>query len=331
MSKELNIERYGCIATNSKSDFKKVEKWLDWNPSEIIQKKSLKPWKKNWTVSRYSDLKCGLVKEDLYLMSQIRGCVFIVKNLSFILEHDQDKTVKNLNMLFNLLNKSDSQYNIENSEQIDSDMYLKILTQEYMAVCHEEDVVNTIRSKQDAKKEAKKAIRFHYRIGDFYVIKRKTVTGDIITDDIYKVKKFIYTISNNIVNIVVMKQISGVKNQRKSLSHIDCKAFHIKYESDLYVFPMNSNFYKLTVEEKDKRIGEFQKRNNIAAIESKKENTTVSGNITAYEIAESKKEYAYLQRNDEAKVFKKGDECYISIPVSSLVDTETSYIQNFSD
>ena len=78
-------------------------------------------------------------------------------------------------------------------------------------------------------------------------------------DEVYEVKKFIYTIGDSIVNTVVMKQLCGKPCERKPLTTFDCMTFHIKYEPSLFVFSMNVRFFKLSDEEASNKIDNWEK------------------------------------------------------------------------
>ena len=116
-----------------------------------------------------------------------------------------------------------------------------------------------IQTKQEAKRAAKSLVRHKYRIGDKYATRRKTTKGDVMGDEVYEVKKFIYTIGDSIVNTVVMKQLCGKPCERKPLTTFDCMTFHIKYEPSLFVFSMNVRFFKLSDEEASNKIDSWKK------------------------------------------------------------------------
>ena len=59
----------------------------------------------------------------------------------------------------------------------------------------------------------------------------------------FEVKKVIWSIRNNPVNILILKQISGINNNL-SLDRNDCKKYHIKYEPGLQAYSMMLNFVK---------------------------------------------------------------------------------------
>jgi hypothetical protein len=102
-----------------------------------------------------------------------------------------------------------------------------------------------LKLKHEFKHIAKKAVKYKYRIGDRYSIRKKNIDSVDIGNEVFEVKKFIYTIGDNIVNIVIMKQVSGDLYNDKQLTTFDCKAFHLKYEHGLYVFPMNMSLLKI--------------------------------------------------------------------------------------
>lgn len=92
-------------------------------------------------------------------------------------------------------------------------------------------------TKRRLKKEAKAEVKKKFICGRTYYLKGR---GGIKKE--YILKKYIYTINESIVNIVIMKQISGPRASIYTLNPYDCKRYHIKYEEGLQVFSMQMNW-----------------------------------------------------------------------------------------
>lgn len=90
--------------------------------------------------------------------------------------------------------------------------------------------------KRRIKQQAKDEIKKKFIVNAVYYLKNNKIKRE------YILKKFIYTINETIVNIVVMKQISGPKNDIFTLNRYDCLRYHIKYEEGLQVFSMSMNW-----------------------------------------------------------------------------------------
>ena len=236
---ELEIDKIKCIVTNARSYRKKAEKSTSNGNMERYTTSA------NNHVEKYKDWIVNSNKEDLLVYSKMRGVTFVIADLIFKLKNNPDNANEDWHYMFNLILKADSEYEIENSESVNSEQYIKLIKKYYESDMTEEENKKSIQSKQEAKKAAKQLAKFKYRIGDKYAIRKKSVSGDEMSAEIYEVKKFIYTIGCNIVNSVVMKQIAGNTCKRKTLSIFDCQTFHIKYEPGLYIFPMNTSFFKL--------------------------------------------------------------------------------------
>ena len=98
------------------------------------------------------------------------------------------------------------------------------------------------RTKHLAKRKIPKKKRF--TVGKKYLhrIKNGDKTKEITP--VYECKKVIYSLNDNIINIVIMKKISGEFNSSNFLSKSDCKMFHIKYEPGLEVWKMCDSKFK---------------------------------------------------------------------------------------
>lgn len=102
-----------------------------------------------------------------------------------------------------------------------------------------------IISKSDAKHQAKSEIRTKFIIGHIYKL-TDTRRNKFFVPRIYKCVKFIYSIKNIPVNIVIMKAVDNFVSQKFSLNQTECQKFHIKYEPGLEVYSMALNWKDIT-------------------------------------------------------------------------------------
>lgn len=103
---------------------------------------------------------------------------------------------------------------------------------------------NDYCQKKISKDEAKSLATVKYKIGDVLVLKSKIRDGSKRNYRKFVVKKIIWSINSNPVNIIIVKQVSGpITNM--SMSKNDCKRYHIKYEENLQVYSMMMNFVKI--------------------------------------------------------------------------------------
>ncbi len=106
------------------------------------------------------------------------------------------------------------------------------------------DLAMAIRKKKKSKNEAKNAVKVRYKIGDYIILRGKIKDGSEPIVKKFEVKKIIWSINANPVNILILKQLDGVNNNR-SLDRNDCLKYHIKYEPGLQVYSMMLNFSKI--------------------------------------------------------------------------------------
>lgn len=103
---------------------------------------------------------------------------------------------------------------------------------------------NFIINKKNAKDEAKKKTDIKYKIGDILLLRGKIKDGSKRVVKKFIVRKVIWSVRTNPVNILILKQIEGDCNN-STLSRDDCKRYHIKYEEGLQVYSMMMNFVKI--------------------------------------------------------------------------------------
>lgn len=106
------------------------------------------------------------------------------------------------------------------------------------------DKAMTIRKKKWSKNEAKASVKTRYKIGDHIILRGKIRDGSEPIVKKFEVKKVIWSVHSNPVNILILKQLEGSNNNR-SLDKNDCKKYHIKYEEGLQVYSMMLNFSKI--------------------------------------------------------------------------------------
>ena len=106
------------------------------------------------------------------------------------------------------------------------------------------DKANMIKNKKISKNAAKNAINVKYKIGDIVVLKGKIRDGSKRLVKKFEVKKVIWSIKSKPMNILILKQLEGINNNR-TLDKNDCKKYHIKYEEGLQAYSMMLNFSKI--------------------------------------------------------------------------------------
>ncbi len=92
---------------------------------------------------------------------------------------------------------------------------------------------------------AKQLINKKFIVGNHYKLIYKSICGSRPIIKEFVCKKFIYSNNNKILNIVIMKQISGNRNVIFTADKYICKRFHIKYEPELQIFSMELPWIKI--------------------------------------------------------------------------------------
>mgnify|MGYP003298680730 CR=1 FL=1 len=128
------------------------------------------------------------------------------------------------------------------SSSIEKDIY-KQLCYTVNEFCNKPYYTKT--AKQIKKQEVKEKVKTKYVVGDIYSLSIKSRDNSKSIRKTFELKKFIYTINEEEVNILIMKQLSGPTSMMFTLNKEDCKKYHIKYEEGLQVFSMYSKFVKL--------------------------------------------------------------------------------------
>lgn len=112
-----------------------------------------------------------------------------------------------------------------------------------------EDEEKQVSEKTKLKRQEKKKINKKFVVNHTYHLRTKLNNEN---RKIFVLKKFIYTINDLPVNILILKQLSGEKNKIFTLSREECKILHIKYEDGLQVWPMDLNWIDLTAKKNRK-------------------------------------------------------------------------------
>lgn len=130
--------------------------------------------------------------------------------------------------------------NVNDGERVYDDLILQL----------PEDEENQVSEKIKLKRQEKKKINKKFVVNHTYHLRTKLNNEN---RKIFVLKKFIYTINDLPVNILILKQLSGEKNKIFTLSREECKILHIKYEDGLQVWPMDLNWIDLTAKKNRKK------------------------------------------------------------------------------
>ena len=107
-----------------------------------------------------------------------------------------------------------------------------------------EEYNNNKKFVDSVRRRNKRKIGKKFIVGKKYFLKVRSITNNHLYK-IYELKKFIYSINNRTVNVVVMKRINDTDDETNTtftLNRTDCAKYHIKYEKGLQVFPMELNW-----------------------------------------------------------------------------------------
>lgn len=96
--------------------------------------------------------------------------------------------------------------------------------------------------KNRAKNKAKRSINKRFKVGGRYFLHLKSRDGSRYILKEYVCKKFIYSLNDNIMNIVIMQQVAGEVDKKFTLNKNECKQFHMKFEPGLEVYSMDMNW-----------------------------------------------------------------------------------------
>lgn len=108
-----------------------------------------------------------------------------------------------------------------------------------------EKCLQDIEEKQEAKRKAKKQIKTKFITGHIYKLAYRT-NDKYYKQRIFKLIKFIYTINNEPVYILIMKSLDDEHYHKFALNKNECLKYHIKYQPGLEVYSMNLNWIDVT-------------------------------------------------------------------------------------
>lgn len=95
-----------------------------------------------------------------------------------------------------------------------------------------------LTEKQKTKHECKKRCKVKFTVGKHYLLKSKSRDGSKSFVREFVCKKFVYSMRNIPMNVVIMKQVAGPEGKKFTLDKNGCKDYHLKYEPGLEIFAM---------------------------------------------------------------------------------------------
>lgn len=104
------------------------------------------------------------------------------------------------------------------------------------------EIVEAKNITQSSRTEAKKKVHRKFKVGDLISLKIKSICGSKEVIRGFKVKKCVYTMNNQEMNVLIVKQIYGPEGRMFTLNRRDCEKLHVKFEPGLQVFSMFLNW-----------------------------------------------------------------------------------------
>ena len=136
--------------------------------------------------------------------------------------------------------------NVVQTQVVSQEVYYQKMFQGCQSVNIEDNNSTTVNSsyklKNIAKNKAKRSINKRFKVGGRYFLHLKSRDGSRYILKEYVCKKYIYSLNDNIMNIVIMQQVAGEVDKKFTLNKNECKQFHIKYEPGLEVYSMDMNW-----------------------------------------------------------------------------------------
>jgi hypothetical protein len=136
--------------------------------------------------------------------------------------------------------------NVVQTQVVSQEVYYQKMFQGCQSVNIEDNNSTTVNSsyklKNIAKNKAKRSINKRFKVGGRYFLHLKSRDGSRYILKEYVCKKFIYSLNDNIMNIVIMQQVAGEVDKKFTLNKNECKQFHIKFEPGLEVYSMDMNW-----------------------------------------------------------------------------------------
>lgn len=141
---------------------------------------------------------------------------------------------------------NNSSENVVQTQVVNQEVYYQKMFQYCQSVNIEDNNSTTVNSsynlKNIAKNKAKRSINKRFKVGGRYFLHLKSRDGSRYIVKEYICKKFIYSLNDNIMNIVIMQQVAGEVDKKFTLNKNECKQFHIKFEPGLEVYSMDMNW-----------------------------------------------------------------------------------------
>lgn len=251
---EFNIEERNVEVSNDIGTFKRLSKKSKASSMDNIQHVINKymPANSDWTSFEYA-------KKHILCYSEARQLCFKFNTYKDNDDNSNDSIVKKLSDIFGIVSYIDDEILKEPSSKLTPTTYIFRFKKQYEEFKNEEYYSKLREEKRKTKSKAKQLVKERFKINEILTLKRTNHLDSEYLNNVYQVVKFVYSIGNNIVNSLVLKQIKGkTAFHRKQLSVKDCKSLHIKYEPGLFIFSMNTPFYKLT----EKSLEDFKNNNN---------------------------------------------------------------------
>ena len=136
--------------------------------------------------------------------------------------------------------------NVVQTQVVSQEVYYQKMFQGCQSVNIEDNNSTTVNSsyklKNIAKNKAKRSINKRFKVGGRYFLHLKSRDGSRYILKEYVCKKYIYSLNDNIMNIVIMQQVAGEVDKKFTLNKNECKQFQIKYEPGLEVYSMDMNW-----------------------------------------------------------------------------------------
>lgn len=199
---------------------------------------------------KFGAFKTRFKQNDVIMHSEIRQCSVLFKNILYKMQFEPDEAAARILDFYEMVSIADTRFSPNSPEEAQKTPFSGIMFDLYSELCAKDDIEAAIRRKQAAKRAAKKTVLRKFRLNELYTQVSPNFQASTENLDIYRCVKNVYTVGTNVVNGVVMHRLAGLDNtsRKKTLSPFDCHILHIKYRKALYMFNMNTKFYKLNEE-----------------------------------------------------------------------------------
>ena len=196
---------------------------------------------------KFGAFKTRFRDNDVVMNSEIRQCSVLFKNIMYRMQFEPDEAAARILDFYEMVAIADTRFSPNSPEDAQKTPYAAIIFEIYSELCEKDDIETAIRRKQAAKRSAKKSVRRKFTIGELYTQVSPNSQASSEHIEMFRCIKNVYTVGTNVVNGVVMHRLDGLDNssRKKTLSPFDCHIYHIKYRKALYMFNMNTKFYKV--------------------------------------------------------------------------------------